>query len=476
MHYCDPRVDKVIRHIVICVFSYLKKAIDMKEQYDLVTIGGGSGGVAASRRAAEYGAHVAIIEQGRMGGTCVNVGCIPKKIMWYAENLAHELNEAPEYGFDVSVRGQDWTELKRRREAYVRRLNDIYENNLAANNVQIIQGEAHFENSNTVQVGDLSLTAPHIIIATGGEPRVPNLVGAELGITSDGFFELSERPARVALVGSGYVGVELAAVLAALGSEVSICARYDSLLRSFDEMLQQAVIGALESDGVVLNWYAMVERVEKIADGLMLHTEDQRSVGPVDAVIWAVGRCPLTASLDLNNTGVLRDEDGFIPVDDYQATNVDGVYAIGDVTGRLALTPVAIAAGRRLSDRLFGGMSDRHLDYTNVPTVVFTHPPVGTIGLTESKARELYGDQVRAYTAKFVPLSYGVSTHESEAQIKLLTRGEEETVIGIHLFGPASDEMLQGFAVAVRMGATKKDFDDTVAIHPTSAEELVLMR
>ena len=450
--------------------------MDMTEQYDLVTIGGGSGGVAASRRAAEYGARVAIIEKGRMGGTCVNVGCVPKKIMWYAESLAHEIHEAPEYGFDVSVRGQNWAELKRRRDAYVKRLNDIYENNLAASNVRVIEGEARFENSNTIQVGELSLTAPHIIIATGGEPRVPTFDGAELGITSDGFFELAERPASVAIVGAGYVGVELAAVLAALGSDVSICARYDSLLRSFDEMLQQAVISALESDGVELNWHAMVERVEKVKDRLTLYTEDQQSVGPVDCVIWAVGRRPLTASLGLENTGVSLNENGFIRVDDYQATNVDGVYAVGDVTGRLALTPVAIAAGRRLSDRLFGGMSDRHLDYTNVPTVVFTHPPVGTIGLTETKARELYGDQVRAYISKFVPLSDAVSAQKSEAQIKLLTKGEEETVIGIHLFGPASDEMLQGFAVAVRMGATKKDFDDTVAIHPTSAEELVLMR
>ena len=448
----------------------------MTEQYDLVTIGGGSGGVAASRRAAEYGARVAIIEKGRMGGTCVNVGCVPKKIMWYAESLAHEIHEAPEYGFDVSVRGQNWAELKRRRDAYVKRLNDIYENNLAASNVRVIEGEARFENSNTIQVGELSLTAPHIIIATGGEPRVPDFDGAELGITSDGFFELAERPASVAIVGAGYVGVELAAVLAALGSDVSICARYDSLLRSFDEMLQHAVISALESDGVELNWHAMVERVEKVKDRLTLYTEDQQSVGPVDCVIWAVGRRPLTASLGLENTGVSLNENGFIRVDDYQATNVDGVYAVGDVTGRLALTPVAIAAGRRLSDRLFGGMSDRHLDYTNVPTVVFTHPPVGTIGLTETKARELYGDQVRAYISKFVPLSDAVSAQKSEAQIKLLTKGEEETVIGIHLFGPASDEMLQGFAVAVRMGATKKDFDDTVAIHPTSAEELVLMR
>ena len=448
----------------------------MTEQYDLITIGGGSGGVAASRRAAEYGARVAIIEKGRMGGTCVNVGCVPKKIMWYAESLAHEIHEAPEYGFDVSVGGQDWGELKRRRDAYIKRLNDIYENNLTANKVGIIQGEARFENSNTVRVGELSFTAPHIIIATGGEPRVPDLDGAGLGITSDGFFELTERPARVAIVGAGYVGVELAAVLAALGSKVSICARYDSLLRSFDEMLQRAVVGAFASDGVELNCHATVERVERVKDGLTLHTEDQRSIGPVDCIIWAVGRRPLTESLGLENTDVSMKEDGFIPVDDYQATNVDGVYAIGDVTGKLALTPVAIAAGRRLSDRIFGGMSDCHLDYTNVPTVIFTHPPVGTIGLTETKARELYGDQVRAYISKFVPLSYAVSDHKPESQIKLLTKGEEETVIGIHLFGPASDEMLQGFAVAVRMGATKKDFDDTVAIHPTSAEELVLMR
>jgi glutathione reductase (NADPH) len=448
----------------------------MAEEFDLLVVGGGSGGVAAARRAAEYGARVVLVEQGRLGGTCVNVGCVPKKVMWHAASLAHEIHDARDYGFDVPSPDHDWHALKQRRDAYVKRLNGVYERMLADQDVDIVNGKAIFENDHVVCVGERKLSAPHVMIATGGRPTVPTLEGAEFGITSDGFFELEQRPARIAIVGSGYVSVEFAGVLSALGSEVSLFARFESLLRSFDEMLQQGVIGGLESAGVQLNWLAVADRLEKTGTGLKLHTQDKRLFGPFDALIWAVGRSPVTGGLGLENTSVQRDEGGFIPVDDYQETNAPGVYALGDVTGRAALTPIAIAAGRRLSDRLFGGMDGRHLVYENIPTVIFTHPPIGTVGLTEAAARKRYGDEVRVYTSQFVPLFYGVSDHKPKAQMKLVTLGAEETVIGCHLCGPGSDEILQGFAVAMRMGATKLDFDDTVAIHPTGAEELVTMR
>jgi len=446
------------------------------DHWDLVVIGGGSGGLAAAQRAAEYGARVAVVESGRLGGTCVNVGCVPKKIMWNAASAAHALHDAAGYGFDAVTPVHDWAALKERRDAYVARLNEVYANNLSNKSVDYIAARGVLEGPNTVRAGERELSAERIIIAVGGAPIVPRLPGADLGITSDGFFELETLPQRVAMIGSGYISVELGGMLRALGAEVSMFARFDSLVRSFDGMLQEAIVAALAADGVDLQWHAHPSGVERSADGLLLQTEDARSFGPFDALIWAIGRYPLTEHLGLDVAGVEVDGYGFVPTDKFQATSVPNVYAVGDVTGRDALTPVAIAAGRRLADRVYGGMEGRHLDYSNIATVIFSHPPSATCGLTEQEARAEYGDDIGVYTSIFVPMVNSFTSHRTEARMKLITAGPDERVVGAHLFGPGSDEMMQGFAVAMRMGATKKDFDDTVAIHPTSAEELVTMR
>jgi len=448
----------------------------MSDKFDFVVIGGGSGGIASARRAAEYGARTVVIEHGRLGGTCVNVGCVPKKIMWNAANLAHGFQDAREYGFDVPEVAHNWKALKKRRDAYVQRLNGIYARNLDNSKVETIEATAHLDGPNTVVAAGRRLTAKNILIATGGSPAIPDLPGAELGITSDGFFELETCPRQVAVIGSGYISVELAGLLRALGARVDVFVRYDSLLRSFDEMLQRSVIEGMAADGITLHKHSVPASIEGEAGNLKLLTENGLSHGPYDCVLWAVGRNPETTRLNLESANVEIDSNGFIPTDPYQVTNVPNIFAVGDVTGRDALTPVAIAAGRRLSDRVFGGMQGRHLEYQNIPTVVFTHPPTGTCGLTEAQARKKFCDDIKVYNSEFVPLLNGVTQHKPKTRMKLITAGADETVVGCHLFGTGADEMLQGFAVAIHMGATKRDFDDTVAIHPTSAEELVTLR
>ncbi len=448
----------------------------LSNDYDLITIGGGSGGLAAAQRAAEYGRKVAVIERGPLGGTCVNVGCVPEKIMWEAAGLAHTAEYARDYGFAAEDATHDWLALKEKRDAYIQRLNGIYATNLDRRNIDCISGTAVLQDAHTVSVDGKTVTADDIIIATGGMPIVPDIPGAGLGMTSDGFFEMKQRPQRIAIVGSGYIAVELAGMLRALGSEVSVFVRYDSVLRSFDELMQACVVEALESDGIELHRYAVPKSLAAEDGGLFLGTQNLHRHGPFDALIWAIGRAPLSHDIGLEAAGVGCNRQGFVVTDKYQRTTVDNIYAIGDVTGRVALTPVAIAAGRRLSDRIYGGMVDRHLNCENVPSVVFTHPPLGTCGLTERQARDTFGDDIKVYVSEFVPLFNSMTRHRLKSRMKLITAGAEEKVVGIHLFGLGSDEMLQGFAVAMLMGATKKDFDDTVAIHPTSAEELVTMR
>ena len=448
----------------------------MKKHYDLLVLGGGSGGLANAQRAAEYGASAAVIECGPLGGTCVNVGCVPKKVMWYTADHAHHFEHAADYGFDITVNGHDWNELKRRRDAYIERLNGIYERNLDRRGVEYVAATARFEDAHTVMADGVPVTADRIVIATGGRPIVPDIPGAEHGITSDDFFELEQRPRRVLVSGSGYVSVELAGIFNALGTETQIAVRKDGVVRSFDSMLGTELMAAMREQGISLTTGVVPASLEKSGDGLTLTSEDGRRLGPVDAVLWAVGREPNTDSLNLDATGVERDRRGFVPTDTYQRTNVDHIFALGDVTGRAALTPVAIAAGRRLADRLYGGMEDRHLDYSLIPTVIFSHPTMGTIGMTEDEARERYGDDVKVYTSAFTGMFYALGDKKQRSCMKLITAGSDERVVGCHVFGEGADEMMQGFAVAMRMGATKKDFDDTVAIHPTSAEELVTMR
>lgn len=448
----------------------------MTASFDLIVIGGGSGGLAHAQRAAQYGAKAAVIESGPLGGTCVNVGCVPKKLMWYTAHHAHMLEHARDFGFEVSAKGHVWSDVKKKRDAYISRLNQIYQDNLDKRGVTLILGEAKFLDATTIVVGGQQHTAERIVIATGGFPIIPGIPGAEHGITSDGFFQLPERPQKVALLGSGYIAVELGGVFNALGSETTILVRKDGVLRSFDMMLRTELEAAMAASGITLEKGVVPKELVKSDEGIRIVAEDGREFGDYDAVVLAVGRAPNTEGLNLDAAGVKTDERGFVPTDEWQKTNVDHIFALGDVTGRDALTPVAIAAGRRLADRLYGGMTDRRLEYDRIPTVIFTHPPIGTVGLTEEQAREKYGDDIKVYETRFNPMAYAFSENKVQTAMKLVTAGTEEQVVGCHIIGDGADEMLQGFAVAVRMGATKKQFDDTVAIHPTSAEELVTMQ
>ena len=445
--------------------------------WDYLVIGGGSGGIASARRAAEHGARVALVEAGRLGGTCVNVGCVPKKIMWNAAVIAGCLADAEGYGFDVDVAGFDWGKLKAGRDAYVERLNGIYARNLERSGVTRITGHARFVAPGEVEVGGERHAAEHVLIATGGRPRVPPVPGAELGITSDGFFALSERPRRVAIVGAGYIAAEIAGVLHSLGSEVTLLLRHQELLRRFDVTLRQTLMHEMAAQGINVLSCIHLARVERTADGtLALCGSTGEALSGLDALIWAVGRDPSTEGLGLDAIGVAVDDAGHVRVDEWQNTTQKGSYAVGDVTGKWPLTPVAIAAGRRLADRLFGGQPDARLEYDDIPSVVFSHPPIGTVGLTEDDARERWGDAVKIYASRFTNLYHAVTPTKTASVVKLVVVGSEQKVVGVHVIGIGADELIQGFAVAVRMGATKADFDRTVAIHPTAAEEVVTLR
>ncbi|VTJ83443.1 Hypothetical predicted protein [Marmota monax] len=415
--------------------------------YDYLVIGGGSGGLASARRAAELGARAAVVESHKLGGTCVNVGCVPKKVMWNTAVHSEFMHDHVDYGFQNCESKFNWGVIKEKRDAYVSRLNTIYRNNLTKSHIEIIHGHAAFtcDPQPTVEVNGKKYTAPHILIATGGVPSYPHesqIPGASLGITSDGFFQLEELPR-------------------------SNCTE------------------ELENAGVEVLKYSQVKEVKRTSSGLEVSVITEvpgskptlTTIPDVDCLLWAIGRDPNSRGLNLNNLGIQTDEKGHIIVDEFQNTNVKGVYAVGDVCGKALLTPVAIAAGRKLAHRLFECKEDSKLDYDNIPTVVFSHPPIGTVGLTEDEAVNKYGkDNVKIYSTTFTPMYHAVTTRKTKCVMKMVCANKEEKVVGIHMQGIGCDEMLQGFAVAVKMGATKADFDNTVAIHPTSSEELVTLR
>lgn len=447
-------------------------------EYDYIAIGGGSGGIASINRAASYGQKCAIIEAKYLGGTCVNVGCVPKKVMWYGAQIAEAINlYAPDYGFDVTVNQFDFAKLRESREAYIDRIHQSYERVLGNNKVDVIRGFAKFVDAHTVEVNGELIKAKHILIATGGRPSHPNIEGAEYGIDSDGVFALKALPKRVAVVGAGYIAVELSGVLHSLGVETHLFVRKHAPLRNFDPLIVETLVEIMNSEGATLHTHAIPHKVVKNDDGsLTLFLEDGRSQ-TVDCLVWAIGRVPMTDQLNLEAAGVKTNSKGFIEVDKYQNTNVQGIYAVGDNTGAVELTPVAVAAGRRLSERLFNNKPTEHLDYNLIPTVVFSHPPIGTVGLTEPQAIEQYGaENVKVYKSTFTSMYTAVTQHRQPCRMKLVCAGPEEKIVGLHGSGFGVDEMIQGFAVAIKMGATKKDFDNTVAIHPTGSEEFVTMR
>lgn len=454
----------------------------MSQHYDLIAIGAGSGGLSVVEKAAKHGAKCAVVEvNDDLGGTCVNRGCVPKKVMWFAANLAHAQHDAQDYGFATIPGKLDWGKLVNKRDNMIGGITDWYMDSfLSEAGIDLIQGQARFVDAKTLDVNGETYTADHIVISTGGRPIVPtDISGAEHGISSDGFFELDEQPAKVAVVGGGYIALELAGVLNALGSETHMLHQGFPVLIGFDSLMQKTLRTQMEHDGIVFNDTAKIASVEKQADGkLTVNYADGSTLSDLDQLLWAIGRKTNTDDIGLENIGLELAPGGFIDVNDYQETSVPGVYAIGDIINKrgVQLTPVAIAAGRRLGDRLFGGMKDRKLDYSLIPTVMFTHPPIGTIGLSEEAAREKYGDAVKVYSTEFTPMYYSFVKHKAKTAMKLVVVGEDEKIVGCHAIGLGVDEMMQGFAVAIRMGATKQDFDDTIAIHPVSAEEMVTMK
>lgn len=456
------------------------------KHYDYLVIGGGSGGVASSRRAASYGAKTIIIEGKDIGGTCVNVGCVPKKVMWYASDVAKTINEAREYGFDVDPKLSktfNWGVFKPKRDAYIQRLNGIYERNLAKEGVDLLYGWAKFTKDGAVEVAKRdgsteTFTANHILVATGGKPVPSTVPGAEHAIDSDGFFKLETQPKRVAIVGAGFIAVEFAGFFHGLSTETHLLIRGQTVLRKFDESIQNTVTDHYVNIGVNVHKSTQVTSVDKLDDGSLKVHLDNGTTLEVDQLVWSVGRRSFLG-LGLEDVGVEVSSHGKITVDEYQNTTAKNIYALGDVTGEVELTPVAISAGRKLSNRLFGPeqYKNQKQDYTNVPSVIFSHPEAGSIGLTEAEAIKQYGEgNLKIYRSMFTPMYYAMLEHKSPVSYKLICAGPEEKVVGLHLVGDSSSEILQGFGVAIKMGATKADFDSVVAIHPTSAEELVTLR
>ncbi len=452
----------------------------MSNHFDVIAIGAGSGGLSIAERAAAYGAKTAVIEASELGGTCVNVGCVPKKVMWYGASVAHGLHDAQDYGFDVNIGDLNWKKLVAKRENFIGGIIDWYHDYLAESKVEVIEGFAKFIDNKTLEVDGEQYTADHIIISTGGRPIVPtDIEGAEYGLTSDQFFQdLDEvQPQKVVVVGGGYIALEFAMLMSGLGSDVSVLHQGWPVLEGFDSTIQKALRRQMEADNIHLNDDGIISKIEKVSDdNVTVYFEDGTQIENVNALIWAIGRIPNTDNIGLENTSVELDARGMVVVDDEEKTTVEGIYALGDIIGKAPLTPVAIAAGRRLGDRLYGGKPDRKMSYDHIATVMFTHPTIGTIGLSEEKARAEYGDQIKVYQTSFVPLYHQMTRNKVKTVMKLIVLGEEEKIIGCHLMGLGVDEMLQGFAVAIRMGATKQDFDDTIAIHPVSAEELVTMK
>ncbi|WP_394004581.1 glutathione-disulfide reductase [Luteimonas sp. WGS1318] len=449
---------------------------------DLVVLGGGSGGLAAAFRAAEHGRRVALVEPGALGGTCVNVGCVPKKAMWLAADLGARIAQAAQLGFALPAEGHvgfDWPKFITDRQRYIHGIHDSYRKRLDRDGIVVLPARGRLAGPGRVECDDgTCLAAPHIVLATGSSPQRPDVPGAEMGAVSDDFFAWCGAPSRVALIGGGYIAIELAGMLQALGSQVDVHVRDQRLLRQADAEIVEQLQENYRQQGVNLVFGYALEALRRGDDGRLRLQAADGSVSEVyDQVLFATGRRPNTGDIGLDTVGITPDANGDIPVDAWQATPAPGVYAVGDICGcGPALTPVAIAAARRLCDRLFGDKPDAKLDADNVPSVVFSHPPLAMVGLTEADARARHGDDVHIYRTNFRPMREALAESNQRSLFKLVCVGAERRVVGLHLLGDAADEILQGFAVALKRGITLDDLHDTIAIHPTSAEEVVLLR
>lgn len=467
--------------------------------YDYLVIGAGSGGIASANRAGMRGAKVALIEGSEVGGTCVNLGCVPKKVLWNGVSILEQMQHfAADYGMNVEFKGLDFKKLVEARQAYIDRIHTSYGKGFEGNKVDFIQGWGEIKDPHTVVVKDphtyevvKTLSAERILLSPGAKPSLPNIEGAEYGIDSDGFFALTELPKSALVVGAGYIAVEVAGVFNSFGVETTLLTRGDLPLRWADADLNTRLVKAMTEAGVKHIPHADITKVTKAtntnAQGekeelITLHFKDGSTVS-AECLLWAIGRHPNTKGLGLENTAVEVDDKGFILTDEYNQTKEPSIFAIGDATHMPALTPVAIKAGRLLAERLFNNMTNAHYNAQLVPTVIFSHPPIGTIGLSEEKARAQYGDYnetnpqgIRVYKSSFTSMISAITSHRQMVFMKLVTQGPNEKVIGLHGIGHGVDEMIQGFAVAMNMGATKADFDNTVAIHPTGSEEFVTMR
>ncbi len=440
--------------------------------FDLFTIGAGSGGVAASRRAASFGARVAIAEAVRIGGTCVLRGCVPKKLLVYGVHFREEFEDAAGYGWTVTGARLDWAKLIQAKDRELDRLNGIYIDMLNDSHVTMLDGRARLLSANSVEVGGRTHSAKHILIATGGRPELPPIPGVEHAITSNEALDLKALPKRMVIVGGGYIAVEFAGIFNAAGVRVTELIRAERILRGFDDDIRAHLSGEMTKKGIEIRAGVKIARIEKSGGGYRLTTETG-DVVETDLVMYATGRVPNTSGLGLEAVGVHMNKQGAIAVDEWQRTTVANIYAIGDVTDRINLTPVAIAEGRALAETLFN-RNPMAMDHDNVPSAVFSQPPIGTVGMTEAAARAF--GPVDVYRAVFRPMKYTLSGREEKALMKLVVDCASDRVLGAHMVGPDAPEIIQGLAIAVKAGLTKRDFDRTVAIHPTSAEEFVLLR
>jgi glutathione reductase (NADPH) len=448
--------------------------------FDYIVIGAGSGGIATANRAASYGKKVALIEKNIIGGTCVNVGCVPKKIMWHASQIAEALELANNYGFNINqqldANNFNWKQLINSTNDYISRIHKAYTNIFQKNKITLITAEAYFFDSNTVIVAGEKYHAEHICIATGGYPKVPDIPGANYGITSNDFFSLQQQPKKIVIIGSGYIAVEIASFLNSIGTDTTIIARKNNILTSFDNSISSSLAELLQQQGIKILFNTLVTKIDNANNSLNIHLNNNSSI-QADTVLWAIGRLPAVESLKLASAAVNTDTQGYIAVDNHQNTSQANIYAIGDNTGNIQLTPVAIAAGRKLADRIFNSQKQSCICYKNIASVIFSHPPVGTIGMTEKQAINTFGKaNIKIYTSEFKPMYLSVANINAITTIKMITLATTDKIIGLHIIGVAADEMLQGFAVAIKMGATRSDFNETIAIHPTSAEEVVLIK